>query len=1208
MKIPLSIGCDLKKNHVLSEILMKVEFTIFLLVIVFLQVNAEGYSQHITLTQKNAEFENVFTQIMKQTNCHYLFLTPIIKNAKPVNVDLKNASLEEALDQCFKGQPFTYVVEKNTVVVRMIETPTILVKGKVTNCKGEPLAGISVFIKGQAKGTFTDPKGEYELEITAGDKILVFTSIGMKKREVEISGRTKIDVVLEEESIKLGEVTFVSTGYYTIPKERATGSFAIVPKRAMDDQVAKNFSDLLEGIAPGVLLNVTNEDGGNRTGIILRGIKSFQATQEALIVVDGFPVEGGLESINPYDIESVNVLQDAVATSIWGVRASNGVIVITTKRGKTGNPSVEFSSFLSVEMKPNLNDLQIADSRTMVKVADHFARNGLDINLTTSSTNPGAINPGLNAVSRAYLKLMSGIMTETQYDEELTRLSSVDVFPQYSDLLLRNAIVQQYNISVNSGNENSRTYFSYTHNDNQSVEVGDEAKRDRISINSDFTLAKKIKFSLGTNMLLDRGNFNAEGLGIFTGNASTSAGNQGVRQVLPRFELMIDETGNRTRLSRDIEPSSSEILEQKGFLNWTYNPLDEVENKNITTNKFNIRLQSGLRWDILPEWGIEVKGQYEWERYIRSDLSNLQTYKARNLINSFTGVQTDGQLAYNIPFGEILDKEETEIKTYYGRAFTDFHKIFGQKHELSALAGLELSQTTVDWRVDRFLGYSEKNALYNSNINWQDLNNGGPFTGVLTFANEKLPNPSSVSARIRRLISAFANVAYTFDNKYTVNGSIKGDQSNRVGANAQKTNYLWAIGGGWDISKERFFKGGIVNYLKMRGSYGVSGNIHENATSLPILTASINYRTGESTYYLSSFGNSSLTFEDTYTTNVGFDFGLFNNRLTGSGEYYNSLSKNVLADFALPAAYGFTSVLLNNGKILNNGITFNLTGDIIRNKNFTWNSNLNFTYNNSRVVSYQLSTTSPSSLIPSLGGIQKGANFLEGERVGTILSYRFAGLDDSGHPTVYDENNNVVPYIGGSVTSLDALENSGTTLAPYYGGFNNTFSYKRISLSIYMSYKMGHVFRRPTVQFSGNSMDNLVLHKDAQYTWSETVNENTTVPALPSSMAEVINENNLFYYYSDILVENASFIRLRQVSLKYDLQKWCKKLPLKGVSFTLLAQNLGLIWKANHVGIDPEAIPFTGSTAGEDSYDPLSIIRPSIKQRPVYTVGIKIQF
>ena len=788
-------------------------------------------------------------------------------------------------------------------------------------------------------------------------------------------------------------------------------------------------------------------------------------------------------------------------------------------------------------------------------------------------------------------------------------MSKVDVFPQYSDYLLKNAIKQQYNVRVSGGNDNTKVYFSYTHNENESVEVGDKAKRDIMNLNSDFVLTKKVKFSLGTSISLDRGEFNAEGLGIFTGKASTSAGNQGVRQVLPRFELMVDETGNRTKLSRSIEPSSSEILKQKGFLDWTYNPLDEVENKNITTNRFDMRLQSGLRWDILPELGIEVKGQYEWERYIRSDLSNLQTYKARNLINSFTGVQSNGQLAYNVPFGEILDKEENEIRTYYGRAFADYHKIFNIKNELSALAGIELSQTTVEGRVDRFLGYSDKNALYNSNINWKDLNNGGPFTGVLTFPNQKLPNPSSIYARVRRLISAFANVAYTFNDKYTITASIKGDQSNRIGANAQKTNYLWAVGGGWNVTKEKFFKVKFINYLKLRGSYGVSGNIHENATSLPILTASINSVTGEPTYYLSSFGNESLTFEDTYTTNIGFDFGVFDNRLSGSIEYYNALSKNVLADFALPSTYGFTSVLLNNGEISNNGFTLNLSGDVIRFKNFTWNSNLNFTYNNSKVIRYQLSTTNPSNLISSLGGIQKGANFLEGERVGTILSYRFAGLDNLGHPTVYDENNNIVPYVGGSVSSLKALEKSGTTLAPYFGGFNNTFTYKGFSLMVYMSYKMGHVFRRPSVQFYGNSMDNLVLHKDAQNIWVKNINENTNVPALPTTMAEIINDNNLFYYYSDILIEDASYIRLRQVGLRYDLHKqWLGKLPFKGVSLNAQAQNLGLIWKANHAGIDPEAIPFTGSIQGEDSYDPISIIRPAIKQKPVYTIGIKIQF
>ena len=397
---------SIKKNISVNSLRILKFTSIFLVVLLITSLyGAKTYAQAkvITLKESGITLEKLFKKIEQKSTYRFLYRSAgYLDLTITVNVDVKDKKINDVLDIVLVNTGIKYtMVGDNLIVIAPNNQSQITVTGKVVDKFGDPVIGVAVNVTGTSKRTVTDAYGFYSIQVATNENSLSFSYIGMAKKEIAINEHKVINMVMEEDVASLKEIVVVSTGYQKIPKERATGSFAIVPKEAIENQVTKNFVDILEGIAPGVLLNVTNEDGGNKTGIILRGIKSFQATQNALIVVDGFPVEGGLESINPADIESINVLQDAVATSIWGVRASNGVIVITTKRGSEGKPSVDFSSFLSVEMKPNLNDLQIADSKTMVNVTDHFARNGLDINLSTSSNNANAINQAFKCSSKS---------------------------------------------------------------------------------------------------------------------------------------------------------------------------------------------------------------------------------------------------------------------------------------------------------------------------------------------------------------------------------------------------------------------------------------------------------------------------------------------------------------------------------------------------------------------------------------------------------------------------------------------------------------------------------------------------------------------------------------------------------------------------------------------------------------------------------------
>jgi TonB-linked SusC/RagA family outer membrane protein len=1164
----------------------------------------------VNLQMSSVSVQEVIEEIGNQTGIGFLYRGEELKSYMIDEVNFTEKEWEEVLTEILEPIGKTFKVEKDLILIvdKPKESPKSevsqekkSVKGKVVDDQGIPLPGVNEIVSSYPlneqtnrssdfiiKGTTTNIDGEYSLEFEEEKVFLMFSFIGMTAKEVAYEGQKVINVTLTADQQSLNEV--VVTGYQTISKERATGSFTKIDVEEMDRQVTTNVVDKFEGVTPGLLTNVTNSDGGSKTSIILRGASSFRAGNEALIVVDGFPVEGGLESINPNDIASVNILQDAAATSIWGVRASNGVVVITTKKGKKGKLTVDFSAFATVQIKPDLDDLQIADSRTIVNYLDHVAKKGLDVNAGTYNKS-NEVNFALNPVLSAYVRTDFNDPDQVNaYNQLLDKYRQTDVFPQFEDLLMRTGIEQQYNLSMRSGGEKNSLYFSLSHNDNKSVLKGDKTQRQILNLKDDYRITENLTFTLASNISLTRSTHNSNGFGALTN--------------LPRFIMFEDENGNSIPQYQTVDAESNEHTKSLGFLDWSSNPVDDLRARDITSRRVNMRWQAGLRWDLPKGFGVEVKGQYEWEQFRRKDNSDESTFKARDIINRWTGVTDDKRLIYNVPFGGVFDQRETEVNAYYLRGFVDYNRTFNDLHDITAQVGTEYTERKFDLTQVRYLGYNEQNAHYNNNIDWEDLGRG--IADGRRFVNGILNNPARISASDRRMVSTFANLAYTYDRRYTLTGSIKSDQSNRVGNNKLDPNILWSVGGAWNISNEDFMRNvDFINRLKLRGSYGVSGNIHENASSLPVLSPATNKLSGASSFVLNSFGNSNLTFEDTYESNIGVDFAMFKNRFSGAIEYYNERSKNLLANFSLPSALGFKSVLLNNGEILNKGVSVNLNVAILKSSGFNWDANFNLTYNDSEVIKYELPSTNPTFLISSIGGLYSSSHYLEGERVGALLSYRYAGLDDKGKPQVYDAKGNIIPYEGGTLKSMDDLVVTGTTIAPVYGGFSNTFSYKNFSLNTLISFKAGHKFRRPSAEFSGSSYK---IHKDMADAWRAGENEDTMVPGLPNNLSEAYNYNNFFYKFSNHLVEDASFIRLRQVTLTYDMPKsTLKALGIQNISLSLQARNLGLLWTANDYDLDPEALPF--ETPRGDSFENVTFVsRAPIRPQPSYSLGVKVQF
>jgi hypothetical protein len=534
----------------------------------------------------------------------------------------------------------------------------------------------------------------------------------------------------------------------------------------------------------------------------------------------------------------------------------------------------------------------------------------------------------------------------------------------------------------------------------------------------------------------------------------------------------------------------------------------------------------------------------------------------------------------------------------------NFDKILNEKHAITSIAGIEARQIKSDVGSKTLLGYDDDLQIFSKLINWEFLN--GLITDFSGSRGIGFRDPSFVSTDKNRYISFFGNASYTFDRKYTFTVSGKIEQASIFGLDARlRLNKLGSAGLAWNITNEEFFNVKAISNLKLRASYGVNGNVRRGITTENVFVSGVSSYTDPS-LDLSIVGNRDLTQEDNYVTNVGMDFSLFKYRLNGSVDYYNKQSKNLLAAFRTPASLGYTNQNINNGEILNNGIEVTLGGDILRAKDFSWNGQILYTYNKSKVVKYQTSTETAAQIISN--------PYVKGEEIKALLSYQWAGLATDGQPQVFNENGDIVNFQT-TILSPEALVVTGSAIPNHFGSFNNTFNYKGLSLGVFLTYKLGHKFRKPTFGFSDPTITSFTRSEDLEKVWKVAGDEaNTNVPRFPTRTefenGKFSNWTN-YYYLSNALIEDASFIRIRDIYLNYKLaDKWLKKTPFTNIELRTQVRNLGFLWLANKYDVDPDVLPLSGGLI-ESAQNPdtnLALSRPGMRPTPELTFGVNLRF
>lgn len=1137
--------------------------------------------------------DEVFDLIKKQTKYTFIYRTDLFKDYPKIILKKGTIKANKLLAKSLSGGDFVFELSQNNAIV-ITEKPIKIaqqqtVSGKVTDENSEPLPGVTVLMKGTNIGTSTDFDGNFSIDANPGD-VLSFSFVGYATQEITITDNiTTLDITLTEDKNILDEVVLVSTGYQEISRERATGAFESIRKNQIE-KPSSSISERLVGMVAG-LQSTTNADGS--IDFQIRGQSSLFADQQPLIVYDGFPIEGGFETINPNDVESITVLKDAAAASIWGAKSANGVIVITSKKAKEGKANINFSSFVKMSTKLDL-DYTVASASASDIIA--YEQKAFDTNFFDGliSQPPGAnissISDPFSLAIVAMNEARLGRISISERDAKLAQLANMNNQSQIENHLLQAPITKQYNLSVSGGSDKMKNNLSLLFEDSKNYFQGNKLNKYLINYRN------KIKV---TNVL----DFEFSGMMQYT-DAKRNGTNLGVIRSLAPWDMLVNDDGTQTDLSylKYYKPNFDLFVptEKFPYADWSYNPITEINNRDISNVNLNSRIQAGLTLDLIEGLKISSKIQYEIFKDNNESYYSDKTFAVRQFVNETSEWDQNFNTvpSPNVPNGGVLRKNESTVRAYNFRNQISFNRDFAKKHTVNFIAGTELSDRVIEYtRNPDAFGYNDKTLSTSELLNpiqGSSMWSGYPLSFARYFYPFNITPTHSYSENTARFFSVFGNLGYTFDDKYSITGSYRTDASNLITDDPKfRYNPFWSVGVGWSIENEDFMNNiGWVDRLNLRATYGFNGNVDRSTSFKPLisLNPSNSIYTGETTASISSYGNPTLRWEKTNTVNVGVDFTLFDGKLFGVVDVYNKKSFDLIVEQSIASVNGTTSQKFNNGKMFNKGIELTLGTNLpLKGNDIIWSGSVNYAYNKNKITEFFKTNYAQYDLY---GG--PTTSYVEDFNANTLWSFRYAGMMNVGteanpilKPSVYgDDGEQIVLTTWSSGNAVDFMEPQGTTIAPTIMGMRHAFKIYNFDLSFIVTAKFGHVFRRQSFNYPAVTGGNTQINK--QYTEVVNSSPNDVLP-IPDSEPRYYFYDR-FYPYLSYLTEDASHIRFQEINLSYSLpRKLNEKLNIDSFKVFLQANNVGVI-KFNDFGEDPEF--------------PVGNLRP----QAAYTFGINFNF
>lgn len=970
----------------------------------------------------------------------------------------------------------------------------ITVTGVVFDSSGSPLPGVAVLEKGTPNGVITNIEGVFHITCPS-NSILVFSYLGFIPQEIHVNRRARINVSMREDLQTIDEVIVVAYG--TAKKSSYTGSASLVKSDAIKDLPTTTFENALTGKIAGLQLTNSSGQAGSAPSIRIRGIGSMNASNEPLYVVDGVPVNSGnigflsdytyatnnvMNSLNPSDIESISVLKDAAASSLYGSRAANGVILITTKKGKEGKSRVNFKA--SVGFTPcwatdNYEPASVQEQVNMLYMVFHdYNTVGGKSEADANENALARLNTKFNQHGYRFGTSGTGLYENVNISEYDDSGRGHGNYFDWEDAYFRTAVYQTYDISVSGATTvtNYYTSLSYTKDEGRLRTNSFERISGRVNLSQ--KVGKFVEFATNVNVARTK-----------------NSGYNDTRNLGSNYFMQVRNMNWGFYWPTDYK-TDEPWKEEYGSKSYNRLYYDKEWDNNSTNTKLSA--METLTVHVLP--GLDVRSIFSYDN---TNVRDHVYYSA----NYYNQAATQGEVR--------------EIRTTYEKwvssTVATYNKAFG-KNNAGILAGIEVEDSTTDYTQS--IGSNLPTTVHTVST-----------AGTLNAYGYKWGNA---------MASFLSKADYNYDERYFASASFRRDGSSKLSKDERWGNF-WSVAGAWNASNEKFLKekAPYLSELRLRLSYGVNGTLPTNNygyMNLVSYTSKYNKAPGSA---LSSLADDKLTWETSYTTNIGLDFGFFNQRLKGTFEYFYRKSKDLLQDVPISGTTGFSTTLRNIGEISNKGVEVELSGDIMRKNGFVWNASVNATFLKSKVEKLY----GGSDIIwydPT--GSDSRAQFIyrEGESTLAFYGYEWAGVDRTNGKSVYyvngEEKDNydyfdyngrraTYTYSGAHYTIL------GDAVPKVYGGFNTGLSYKGIDFGMNFIYKIGGKLydgAYKDVADDGYYWERIRAKSYYKNMWTEN-NPNGSQPRIEGTDLEDSMQ------YSSRMMHNASYLRLKNLSVGYNL-------------------------------------------------------------------------
>lgn len=1152
----------------------------------------------ITYSCNNEKLSVALRQLERLSGYYKLQFTYEDVESHRVSAKLKNATMDEAVRTLLRHTGLGYETKGRFVQIFVLSKNKgsgSEIRGIVVDAEGNPLEGAAVFNRTESSGVRCELDGTFSLNTKQDQVVLVISYLGKRSLTRKVARGETLRIVLEDDATQLNDV--VVTGYQQIDRRHLTSAVTTVKMEDITVPGITNLSQMLEGKIPDMTVTTNSGELNATPRLRIRGTSTIIGNREPLWVIDGIIVNdpvnlspdvlndpdyvnrigNAISGLNPQDIERLDVLKDAAATALYGTRAANGVIVVTTKKGRSGKPLISYSVTGTLRRRPHYTDRRIDLMNSKERIL--FSKELVNMHYIYPQDMP------MVGYEYALSQLYKGIYTPEQFQDQVAKMQTMNT--DWFDLLTENAFSQDHNANISGGSDRIRYYVSLGHSNEADVIKGSKNKRYTAVSKIDLTLSDRAQLSFNLNGYQSNRDYPQSAI-----NPIDYAYN--VSRAIPAF----DEEGNYYYYQKNTGTRSR-------YMN--FNILNELENSHQLQKISGFTATVNLRYQA-TDW-LNIHGVLSGFSS-NANLEGLwgeQTFYVARLRDCEYG-QTPPTYSSELPYGGELSTQTTRNTGYTARLQLNFQKQIGTKHLFSAALGGEANSNRYEAQARTERGYfQDRGKKFISDVSEE-------FSEYTKWLRMNVPTITDTQTN---LLSAYLTASYTYDELFTLNANARYDGTNKFGSRSnEKLLPVWSVSGMIDLmriinpAKQQL----MLDQLNFKASYGEQGNMLDGQTSeLVIRKGTMSQYYNELTSTTVAFANPDLRWEKTRSMNMAIEGAMFKNRLMLGVEYYHKRTSDAFMDKPISDVNGYTSYIVNSGVIVNKGYNISATAVPVRNNVWYWSlsGNVSKTINSMK--------TKSGLEIYDLGAFLNGTAVVEGQAIGTFWSYRFLGLNpENGGPMIDDlsERKDELRQLGKFDTYTRVLTPSGVREPDVTGSLSQTLSYKNWRLSAVLYYSLGAKTRlfRIFKNFVGGYSSELNMNRDLLRAWKKPGDE--LITSIPSVMGKLspgyddyishwsqsasytgarLSENYWdMYDYSTARVVSADYLKLSSLSLTYELpQRLINPLNISRLAITFGATNLCTLADSALKGQTPTQGGFNEVQLGET---------------PTYTVGLVLNF